>query len=169
MRRPTPPFSAPPAISPPSGGNTPHQLLTVQRLADFPARADYRDHKIKMDLFRKEMSKERLEIQKKRLALTEKLTEARLHRRDCEGASEVVGCVKRRPETAWRCFSLFSRSHASYRCRSCKYLRSFVGRIQVVRGWYFGVYPLELFRILYVAYFVRRFNESREQAPVRQR
>jgi hypothetical protein len=72
-----------------SGDNTPHQLLALQRLADLPARAEIRqqrleldhkkfEHKVEMDAFRKDLAAERLEIQKKRLALTEKLTDARL-------------------------------------------------------------------------------------------
>src|SRR5678809_416114 len=39
--------------------NTPTHLLALQRLADFPARAEYREHKIQMDRHRKEMADHR--------------------------------------------------------------------------------------------------------------
>ena len=66
-----------------SGGNSPHQLLALQRLADFPERATLRaqraeldhrkfEHKIGMDDFRKHIATERLALHQRRLQLTEK-------------------------------------------------------------------------------------------------
>ncbi len=63
--------------------NTPHQLLALQRLADFPARSEMREnreqiyeekhtHKIEMDTFRKEQATERLDLAKRSLTLREK-------------------------------------------------------------------------------------------------
>ena len=70
--------------------NTPHQLLALQRLADFPVRSALRDqmaeirenreqihqekhtHKIQMDTFRKQHATERLDLAKRSLALREK-------------------------------------------------------------------------------------------------
>jgi hypothetical protein len=62
-----------------TGDNTPAQLLALQRLADFPARAEQREHKIQMDLARLEIARERLAIQKRKLELTEKLTAKKLN------------------------------------------------------------------------------------------
>ena len=56
----------------------PTQLLALQRLADFPARAELREHKVEMDLARKDFGQQRLEIQKRHLALAEKLAEKKL-------------------------------------------------------------------------------------------
>jgi hypothetical protein len=61
-----------------SGDNTPAQLLTLQRLADFPARAAIRDqrmeldlakfrHKLDMDAFRKHIATARLSLARSRL------------------------------------------------------------------------------------------------------
>jgi len=57
--------------------NTPTQLLALQRLADFPARADYREHKIQMDLHRKEMAEHRKHIANERLAISHRLARIR--------------------------------------------------------------------------------------------
>jgi hypothetical protein len=57
--------------------NTPTQLLALQRLADFPARADYREHKIQMDLHRQEMAEHRKHIANERLALSNRLATIR--------------------------------------------------------------------------------------------
>src|SRR3569623_647449 len=54
-----------------SGDNTPAELLALQRLADFSARAEYRAHKMEMDLHRKQITEARLELQKRSLALRE--------------------------------------------------------------------------------------------------
>ena len=65
-----------------SGENTPAQLLALQRLADFPERAELRaeradlarekfEHKLEMDAFRKHIANERLELEKRRVALAE--------------------------------------------------------------------------------------------------
>jgi hypothetical protein len=59
-----------------SGDNTPAELLALQRLADFSARAEYRAHKIEMDLHRKQITEARLELQKRSLALREGRTGA---------------------------------------------------------------------------------------------
>ena len=86
-----------------NGENTPHQLLALQRLADFPVRAELRaqtaaiqaerhefarakeqraqemhGHKITMDLARKEFAQQRLGIQQRRITLAEKLGEKKL-------------------------------------------------------------------------------------------
>jgi hypothetical protein len=76
-----------------SGDNSPHQLLALQRLADFPARAEIRDnreqlnrekwaHKLDMDNFRKHIATERLELAKKSFALRQAITQARLQSLD---------------------------------------------------------------------------------------
>jgi hypothetical protein len=57
--------------------NTPTQLLALQRLADFPARAEYREHKIQMDLHRKEMAEHRKHISGERLELSRRLAKVR--------------------------------------------------------------------------------------------
>jgi len=57
--------------------NTPTQLLALQRLADFPARAEYREHKIEMDLHRKEMAEHRKHISEERLELSRRLAKVR--------------------------------------------------------------------------------------------
>ena len=65
-----------------SGENTPAQLLALQKLADFPERAELRaeradlarqqfEHKLEMDAFRKHIATERLELEKRRVAIAE--------------------------------------------------------------------------------------------------
>ena len=72
-----------------SGSNTPTQLLALQRLADFPARAEIRvqrldldlqkfAHKQEMDAFRKEIASARFGLAKKSQAFREKQHEYRL-------------------------------------------------------------------------------------------
>jgi hypothetical protein len=57
--------------------NTPTQLLALQKLADFPARAHYREHKTHMDLHRKEMAEHREHIANERLAISRRLATIR--------------------------------------------------------------------------------------------
>jgi hypothetical protein len=54
-----------------SGDNTPYRLVALQKLADFPARADYRDHKIRMDLHRKHIANERLALSTRLVTIRE--------------------------------------------------------------------------------------------------
>src|SRR5687768_9108843 len=65
-----------------SGENNPTQLLALQRLADFPERAGLRaeraelarekfEHKLEMDPFRKHIAEQRLELEKRPVALAE--------------------------------------------------------------------------------------------------
>src|SRR5436190_4192321 len=71
-----------------SDDNTSTQLLALQKLADFPARAalrarkeerelETRDHKIQIDLHRKEMAEHRKHIANERLAISHRLAAIR--------------------------------------------------------------------------------------------
>jgi hypothetical protein len=60
-----------------SGENTPTKLLALQRLADFPARAEYRAHKDAMDTHRQEMDAHRKDLANQRLNLAKKSFEFR--------------------------------------------------------------------------------------------
>jgi hypothetical protein len=60
-----------------SGDNTPTSLLALQRLADFPARAEYRAHKDAMYTHRKEMDAQRKHLANQRLNLAKKSFEFR--------------------------------------------------------------------------------------------
>jgi hypothetical protein len=72
-----------------SGDNTPTQLLALQRLADFPARAEIREHRLdldrqkltrkcEMDIFRKEVATAHLDLTKQNFAFRQKQHEERL-------------------------------------------------------------------------------------------
>jgi hypothetical protein len=71
-----------------SGDNTPSQLLALQRLADFPARAEIREqrleleiqkfsHKCDMDAFRQDITKQRFDLAKQSFAFRQKQHEDR--------------------------------------------------------------------------------------------
>jgi hypothetical protein len=60
-----------------SSDNTPTRLLALQRLAEFPARAEYRAHKDAMETHRKEMDAQRKHLANQRLDLARKSFEFR--------------------------------------------------------------------------------------------
>jgi hypothetical protein len=55
-----------------AGEDNPTRLLALQRLADFRARAEFRAHKVQMDLHRKHIADERLALTKRNTELREK-------------------------------------------------------------------------------------------------
>jgi hypothetical protein len=54
-----------------AGEDNPTRLLALQRLADFRARAEFRAHKVQMDLHRKQISTGRLELSRRAAAFRE--------------------------------------------------------------------------------------------------
>jgi hypothetical protein len=55
-----------------AGEDNPTRLLALQRLADFRARAEFRAHKVQMDLHRKHIADERLSLTRRNTELREK-------------------------------------------------------------------------------------------------
>lgn len=82
-----------------SGDNTPAQLLALQRLADFPARAALRAqkfaHQQDMDAFRQHIATERLELAKQNFAFRQKQHEDRL-----AFAREKLSLLKSQPSAS---------------------------------------------------------------------
>jgi len=105
--------------------NTPTQLLALQRLADFPAGADYRDHKIQMDLHRKEMAEHRKYIADERLALAKRALDLRenapLQRPDSRNSNNLF----RDPKTGRLCDDLgpIPKTPEDIRARAIKFYR----------------------------------------------